>query len=91
MTESKSILLSIYGARLSKDAKKIILTLVGGENNEKQFYTACVKLDNSQKTTVELDTKDEKAIFKIPLLKDNKEVVKEDKEKQIEDDQELPF
>lgn len=73
MSESKSILLSIYGARISEDGKRLVLTLVGGENNEKQFYTACVKLDNTQKTHAKVEEDGEHALLKVVMLKDKKE------------------
>ena len=47
MQENK--LLTIYGARLSKSGKHINLTLVEGEDAQRKFYTACVKIDEESK------------------------------------------
>ena len=78
MTESK--LLSIFGAKVSKDGKKVVLTLVGGEGEERQFYNTCIKLDNSQKTHAKIEGKT--ALIKVSLL--------EDKPQKAED-KDLPF
>ena len=43
-------LLTIYGARLSKSGKYINLSLVEGQGEEKHFFNACVKIDESAKT-----------------------------------------
>ena len=40
MNETK--LLSIFGAKVSKDGTKLVLTLVSGEDESKQFYNACI-------------------------------------------------
>ena len=78
MGENK--LLTIYGARLSKSKKHITLTLVEGEGDKKQFFTACVKLDEDAKTHGSIDG--DNAIVVVPLLKPNKadEDVNEDYE-----------
>lgn len=78
MGENK--LLTIYGARLSKSGKHITLTLVEGEGDKKQFFTACVKLDEDAKTHGSIDG--DNAIIVVPLLKPNKadEDVNEDYE-----------
>ena len=60
-------LLSIYGARLSQDGTKVVVTLVEGKDENKKFYKACVKLDNSNKTKVKIEN--DKAILEIALLK----------------------
>ena len=93
MNENK--LLTIYGARLSKSGKHINLTLVEGEGNERKFYTACVKIDESSKVhgvvrnTIE---KGEEAIIVVPLLEKPKETPKDqfDDLDQIDEDQ-IPF
>ena len=95
MNENK--LLTIYGARLSKSGKHINLTLVEGEGNERKFYTACVKIDESSKVhgvvrnTIE---KGEEAIIVVPLLAPTKteETPKDqfDDLDQIDEDQ-IPF
>ena len=74
-------LLSVFGAKVSKDGNKLMLVLVSGENDKKRYYNACIKLDNSQKTHAEVigDT----AIIEVVMLnKYNSE---------DEDDDELPF
>ena len=67
----KNKLLTIYGARLSKSGQHINLTLVEGEGDQKQFYTACVKVDEEAKTHGNIE--DNSAIIVVPLLQDKKE------------------
>ncbi len=76
MGENK--LLTIYGARLSQNGKHVVLTLVEGEGDQKQFFTACAKLDQDAKThaTIEGD----EAIIVVPLLKQNKAVEVQDED-----------
>lgn len=74
MEQSK--LLSIFGAKVSKDGKKLVLTLVSGEDESKQFYNACIKLDNSQKTHAKVEKDGKHAIIKVAMLEDK---VTEDK------------
>lgn len=74
MEQSK--LLSIFGAKVSKDGKKLVLTLVSGEDESKQFYNACIKLDNSQKTHAKVEKDGKHAIIKVVMLEDK---VTEDK------------
>ena len=62
-------LLSVFGAKVSKDGQKLVLVLVGGEEDNRQFYNACVKLDNSQKTYASIDEVNEVATLEVPLLK----------------------
>ena len=71
MAEEK--LLSIYGAKVSKDGSKLVLTLVGGEGEAKQFYTACIKLNNSQKTHAKIEEDGQHALIKIPMLREKLE------------------
>lgn len=66
MIESK--LLSIFGAKVSKDGTKLVLTLVGGEDESKQFYNACIKLDNSQKTHAKVEKDGKHALIKVVML-----------------------
>ena len=61
-------LLTIYGAKVSKDGKKVILTLVKGHDADKEFYSACVKLDNSGKVKVKVDNIHKVAKFQVNLL-----------------------
>ena len=66
MVESK--LLSIFGAKVSKDGTKLVLTLVSGEDETKQFYNACIKLDNSQKTHAKVEKDGKHALIKVVML-----------------------
>lgn len=66
----ENTLLTIYGARISKSGKHINLTLVSGEGDQKQFYTACVKIDEDAKTHGSIE--DNKAIIVVPMLKQEK-------------------
>ncbi len=68
--ETKTELLSIFGAKVSKDGTKLVLTLVSGENENKQFYNACIKLDNTQKTHAKVEDDGEHALIKVMMLKD---------------------
>lgn len=68
MSENK--LLTIYGARLSKNGNYINLILVEGEAPNKRFYTACVKIDNTAKTHGFVD--DVQAHIAVPLLHDQR-------------------
>ena len=70
MSES---ILSIFGARKSKDGTKLVLTLVGGEDNNKKFYNACVKLDGTQKTRARIEVDGQHALLQVPMLKDKAE------------------
>ena len=68
MNETK--LLSIFGAKVSKDGTKLVLTLVSGEDESKQFYNACIKLDNSQKTRAKVEKDGKHALIKVVMLED---------------------
>lgn len=80
-------LLTIYGARISKSGKHINLTLVSGEGDKKQYYTACVKIDKDAKTHGSIDGQN--AIIVVPMLNKEKEA-EEVKNEEIYDD-DLPF
>lgn len=67
----KNDLLTIYGARVSKSGKHVNITLVRGEDKAKEFFTSCVKLDNTAKTQAKV--KDGYVLVKIPLLLSNKD------------------
>lgn len=86
-TMKESTLLSIFGAKVSNDGKKLVLTLVSGEDDNKQFYNTCIKLDNSQKTRVKVDEEKQVAYLEVKLLKPKKE---EDDVDEISDE-DLPF
>ena len=73
-------LLSIFGAKVSQDGKKVVITLVGGENENKKYYNTCVKLNNQQKTHAKIDG--DYVLVKIPMLKEKVE---------IDENEELPF
>ena len=64
----KSKLVSIFGAKVSKDGTKLVLTLVSGEDESKQFYNACIKLDNSQKTHAKVEKGGKHALIKVVML-----------------------
>lgn len=75
-------LLSIFGAKVSQDGKKVVITLVGGENDGKKFYNTCVKLNNQQKTHAKIDEDGKYVLVKIPMLEDKQP---------IDENEELPF
>ena len=78
--KDKNTLLSIFGAKLSKDGKRVVITLVNGEDDDKNFYTACVKLDNSQKTKAKIvESLGKKyALVQINFIKDASPIDEED-------------
>lgn len=71
-------LLNIYCARLSKDETKLNLTLVRGEGEQREFLTACIKLDSKGKVQAKIYDKVDgtKEVF-ITLPLSQKEVKKE--------------
>ena len=77
-------LLTIYGARLSKSGKYINLSLVEGQGEEKQFFNACVQIDESAKTNGKVVKG--KAIISVPMLR----VATKAKAKATDED-EMPF
>lgn len=78
-------LLTIYGARLSKSGKYINLSLVEGQGEEKHFFNACVKIDESAKTNGKVVKG--KAIISVPMLNATKAKAKA----KATDEDELPF
>jgi hypothetical protein len=66
--KNENDLLSIFGAKVSKDGKKLVLVMVSGENENKRYYNACIKLDNSQKTHAKVV--DNRAVIEVDMLKD---------------------
>ena len=50
-----------------------MLTLVSGEDESKQFYNACIKLDNSQKTRAKVEKDGKHALIKVVML-ENKQL-----------------
>lgn len=71
--KNTNTLLSIYGAKLSKDGKRIIITLVGGSEDKKEYYSTCIKLDGSQKSKVKVANDNSHVLVKVPMLKTRKE------------------
>lgn len=63
-------LLSIFGAKVSKDGKRLVLSLVSGEGESKVFYNTCIKLDNTQKTHAKIDKDGKHAVIKVVMLED---------------------
>ena len=72
MAKEKTELLSIFGAKVSKDGTKLVLTLVSGEDESKVFYNACIKLDNSQKTHAKVEEDGKPALIKVAMLDEKK-------------------
>lgn len=72
MAKEKTELLSIFGAKVSKDGTKLVLTLVSGEDESKVFYNACIKLDNSQKTHAKVEEDGKHALIKVVMLDEKK-------------------
>lgn len=54
MKENK--LLNVFCARLSKDGTKVVLTLVCGEGEQREFYNACLALGTKGKINTEVIT-----------------------------------
>ena len=88
-------LLTIYGCKVSKDGKKLVLTLVEGRDDDKNYYNACIKLDNSGKTHAKLDKDKKHYLIKVELLKGDKPAKKQTKSKdadvEAEDEGDIPF
>ena len=65
-------LLNIFGAKLSKDGTKIVLVLVSGDENNRQYYSACVNLDKKHKVMGEVVKGEEHdyAIISVRMLED---------------------
>lgn len=88
-------LLTIYGCKVSKDGKKLVLTLVEGRDDDKNYYNACIKLDNSGKTHAKLDKDKKHYLIKVELLKGDKPAKKQTKTKdadvEAEDEGDIPF
>ena len=84
-------LLNVYGAKLSQDGKRVVLTLVQGDGQNKKYFNACVKLETSNKVRAKVDEAQEVVFIRVPLLKP-KEAKKDDYDAvdEISDD-EVPF
>lgn len=55
-------LLNIYCVKMSKDEKKVILTLVRGEGEKREYFNACIKLDSKGKVQAK--------VFETPIKKE---------------------
>ncbi len=80
-TKTQNSLYTIYGARLSKDEKRVNLSIVCGEDNKK-WGTISIKLGNTT-TKTKATIKDGFAYIKVPVL--------EEKAKEEVSEEELPF
>ena len=92
--EKANTLLTIYGCKLSKDSKRLVLTLVTGEDEDKQYYSACVKLDGTQKTKASISKDKKYGLLKVEMLKEDKKQNKKQKKEDVEVDineDEIPF
>lgn len=93
---SNNKLLTIYGCKVSKDGNKLVLTLVEGRDDDKNYYNACIKLDNTGKTHVKLDKDKKHYLIKVAILKDEKQTDKKKQTKskedvEVEDTDDIPF
>ena len=64
-------LLNVFGAKLSKNGQRIVLVLVTGENENRQFYNACISLDETAKANGYIDEINNEVVIRVNLL-DNK-------------------
>ena len=88
--ENSNTLLTIYGCKVSKDNKRLVLTLVRGEDEDKEYYSACIKLDGTQKTKASKKY----CLVKVEMLKEEKKQTKKQKKEDVEVDineDEIPF
>ena len=65
--KSESTLYSVYGARISKSGERVNVSLVKGNNDDKQWACVSVKLDNPN-GKVQAQVKNGFAYIKIPML-----------------------
>lgn len=73
-------LLNIFGAKYSKDGKKVILVLVAGDGENRRYYNAVVHLDKQHKVMGEV-VKGELgsyAMFSVRMLDETPQTVKSD-------------
>ena len=82
-------LLNIYGAKVSQDGKRVVLTLIQGEGNNKKYYNACVKINTSSKTRAQVQESQEVVFIRVPLLKTKTEEDNQEVDEITDDD--LPF
>lgn len=81
-TKAQNSLHTIYGARLSKDEKRVNISIVSGEEDAKQWGTISIKLGNTT-TKTKATIKDGYAYIKVPML--------EEKAKEEVSEEEIPF
>jgi hypothetical protein len=84
MQKEGNQLLTIYGCRKSRSGTRLNLTLVRNEGvGGKEYFTACIKLDNSGKVKVK-ESKNKKGedvyLLSVPVLTDKKPNVKTDEQ-----------
>lgn len=84
-------LLNIYGAKVSQDGKRIVLTLIQGDGQNKKYFNACVKLETSNKVRAKVDEENEVVFVRVPLLKPKTESKEDDFDKLDEVTDEVPF
>lgn len=77
LQEQQSELLNIFGAKVSRNGKRLVLVLVSGEGESKKFYNVCIKLDNSQKTHAKVEEDGLHALIKVDMLIDEDASVKD--------------
>ena len=71
LQEKSTELLSIFGAKVSRNGKRLVLVLVSGEGEARKYYNACIKLDNSQKTHAKVEEDGLHALIKVEMLQNN--------------------
>lgn len=84
-------LLNIYGAKVSQDGKRVVLTLIQGDGQNKKYFNACVKLETSNKVRAKVDEENEVVFVRVPLLKPKAETKEDDFDKLDEVTDEVPF
>lgn len=86
-----SKLFSIFGARESKDAKRVNISLVTGKDDSREWATISIAKDGKSKTKLEIKenkkTGQRYCVLYIPFLEEKKD---KDVTNKI-DDNELPF
>ena len=71
LQEKSTELLSIFGAKVSRNGKRLVLVLVSGEGEARKYYNSCIKLDNSQKTHAKVEEDGLHALIKVEMLQNN--------------------
>ena len=75
--KQSSPLYSVYGARISQSGKYVNVSLVNGEDDEKQWATACVKKKGEY---IKVKVTDDTIVLTIPRLDVEDEDEDEDEE-----------